>query len=308
MSGPPAGAIHVVGWARPADRVTATARALQHLHDDGRPGRVVAARRDAGCDDIGDAANLAELDDRAAVVVHSVDGGADLAPVLPHLAGRAVTLVHHGSAPGSDRGVLRSLRGTTTRSLAADPGAREELRALGFGTVESLDPAQLDGALDDIDADPTSVATLASHPGPLVLSVGTFGPDRSLELLLDAFAALVTGPRPSATLSLCGPSPRWYLADLRRRVLAAGLLACELRSPATDAEVVARLGRAAVVVALHPVGLDPYLRHAARAGVPIVAPRAAATAGLPSDQLVALRPRVRVAELAAALTAATAPG
>jgi len=308
MSGPPPGPVHVVGWARPADRVTASARALQRVLDGGRPGRVVAGRRDAGCDDIGDAAVLADLAADDAVVVHSIDGGEDLAPVLTHLAGRAVTLVHHGSAPGSDRGVLRALRGSTTQCLAADPGAREELRALGFGDVARLDPAVLDGALDDVEADPASIAALASHPGPMVLSVGPLAPDQSLELLLDAFAALVTGPRPSATLSLCGPSARWYLATLRRRVVTAGLLACELRSPATDAEVVARVARAAVVVALHPVGLDPFLRHAARAGVPIVAPLAAATVRLRTTRLVGLPPRVRVAELSAALAAATELG
>lgn len=296
------GLVHVVGRARPADPVTASARALQRRHEqDGRPGRVVAGAQDAGCEDIGPVADLSD----AEVVVHSVDGGEDLAGALPHLIGRSVTLVHHGSAAGSDRRVLRALRGSTTRALATDPGAREELRALGFGEVARLDPALLDGALDHLTADPASVESLARHPGPLVLSVGPIGPNRSLELLLDAFAELVTGARPSATLSLCGPSSPWYLATLRRRIAARGLRACELLSPATDAEAVARLDRADAVVALHPVGLDPFLRHAARAGVPIVAPLVAATAALPTDRLVPVPTRLRATDLSAALQAAT---
>jgi hypothetical protein len=95
---------------------------------------------------------------------------------------------------------------------------------------------------------------------------------------------------------------------LRQRIVSAGLLACELRSPAADAEVVARISGAAVVVSLHPVGLDPFVRHAARTGVPIVAPRVAATAGLPTDLLVAVSPRARPAELADAIAAATELG
>jgi hypothetical protein len=306
MSTPPPGpVVQVVGRARTADRVTATARGLQRsLTLSGRPGRVVASHRDPGCEDIAEVTDLAAGE---VVVLHTVDGGEDLGAVLPRLEGRGVTLVHHGSSAGSDRRVLRALRGTPARSLAADPGARDELQSLGFGGVARLDPAVLDGALDDVDADPASLETLARHPGPLVLSVGPCEPNQSLELLLDAFAVLITMHRPSATLALCGPASPWYLATLRRRITTAGLVACELLSPATDAQVVARLRRAAVVVALHPVGLDPFLREAVRIGVPVVAPRVAATSGLPPGQLVPVPARVQAADLAAALSAATEP-
>jgi hypothetical protein len=308
MIGPaPGPVVHVVGWARRADRVTGSARALSRRLTGDREARLVAVRREPGCDDIGD---VSALTDRDAVVVHTVDGGADLADLVPRLATRSdaaaeVLVVHHGSAPGSDRGVLRRLRGLASGALAADPGARDELHALGFRNVGHLDPSLLDGALADVIPAQASLDNLAQHPGPRVLRVGPCTPDQSVERLLDAFAALVTHHRPSATLSVCGPAPEWYHARLRRRIRGAGLVACELLSPATDEQVVARLERATVVVELHPVGLDPFLRTAARRGVPVVAPLVAATAWLPEDQLVPVAPDAPPREIATALAAAT---
>jgi hypothetical protein len=307
MRGTPPGVVQVVGRARPADRVTATARGLRlALAELGHPGRVVAVRREdrsAGIDEIG------ALAAHERVVLHTVDGGEDLAPAVRALEDRAVriTVVHHGSAPGSDRAVLRALRGRATHATAADPVAREELRSLGYGSVAQLDAAVLDRALDDVEPDPASVDNLAGHAGPLTLSVGPCEPAASLERLLDAFAEMVTTERPSGTLSLCGPPEPWYVARLRRHIVANGLVACELLSPATDAQVMARLDRAAAVVDLHPVGLDPVRQTAARRGIPIVAPLVAATADVPDDQLVAVAPRPSTSELAAALAAATDP-
>ena len=307
MSVTPPGVVQVIGRARTGDRVTATARGLQlALTALGHPGRVAAVRREPECDDIDDVDALAR-DQR--LVLHTIDGGQDLAPVVRDLAERraSLTVVHHGSAPGSDRSVLRALRGRASHAAAADPGAREELRSVGFGRVDRLDPGVLDGALDHLRPDPASVENLAGHSGPLTLCVGPCGPGESHELLLDAFAAMVTTDRPSGTLSLCGPSTPWYLATLRKRIVSNGLLACELLSPATDEQVMARLARAAAVVAIHPVGLDPVLRTAAQRGVPIVAPRTAATADIPDDQLVEIPRRPGAQELAVALAAATDP-
>ena len=277
--------VHVLGRASAGDPTTAAARALcRGLADAGRPGHLVAARGSLTGIGPADATALGEGE----LVVHSVDGGEDLTALLADLADRPLHLVHHGSAVGSDRRALRVLRGGATSAAAASPAAREELRALGFGTVAVLPPGSVDGGLDDVSADAETVENLERHPGPRLVCVGPIAPNRSLELLLDAFADLVTGLRPSATLSLCGPSTPWYASTLRRRILTRGLLACELVSPGDDGAVVARLDRADAVVALHPAGLDPYLYRAARAGARVVAPLDAATASLPPGALLPL--------------------
>jgi hypothetical protein len=221
---------------------------------------------------------------------------------------RALHLVHHGSRAGSDRGVLRRLRGATRSCSAVDPSAREELRSLGFGRVDVLPRAALEGGLDDVAADEATAGNVARHPGPLILAVGPIEPGRSLELLIDAFARLSGGAQPSATLSICGPSSPWYAAMLRRRILARGLVACELATPVDEPGVVARLDHAQAVVALHPAATDPYLRYAADRGVTVVAPLVSRTAWFRAPALVGIPAGVAATKLAEALdTAVAAP-
>lgn len=297
--------VHVLGRARAGDPTTAAARAVcLRLAAAGRPGRLLAA--DPGPDVGAHAAEGSALAD-GVIVVHTVDGGEDLSGLLPDLVGRRVHVVHHGSSVGSDRSVLRALRGAVAVAVAADAAGREELRGLGYRTVGVLPASAVTGGLDGITAHEATAENLAQHPGPRVVVVGPIVPGRSLELLLDAFADLVTGPRPSATLSLCGPSPAWYGALLRRRILARGLLACELVSPHDEGSVVARLDHADAVVSLHPRPLDPYVEHAAQHGTPVVAPRRAATSHIARDLLVDVGPPVTRAALAAALRIATEP-
>jgi glycosyltransferase involved in cell wall biosynthesis len=296
MTPPAAEVVQVLGRVRAGDPVTATVRAIhERLARLGRPGRVVTA-------DSGDRSLPTSLD--GALLVHTVDGGETLAPLVPVLAGRPLRLVHHGSAVGSDRSTLRALRGSTCGAVAADPAAREELRGLGYGLVGTLDPTLADGALDGIVPDEATAANLAGHPGPLLLSVGPVAPNRGVEMLIDAFAQLLTHAQPSAVLSLCGPAPQWYRARLHRHVITRGLLACEIVEPSDDGQVLARLERADAVISLRPAGLDPYVRAAARRGLPVVAPLAPATAGLASQGLVAVSPRAGATELAAALATA----
>jgi glycosyltransferase involved in cell wall biosynthesis len=291
MNGTGSPVTHVVGRDRPGDPVAASARALATTLDRrGRPGRLVTAADLAGGDG---------LDGQ--LVVHSSDGGEALVGALPQLVDRTLTLVHHGSAVGADRSALRALRTPTTWAVGVDPVAREELRGMGFRTVAPLPALLLDDPFDDVEPDEEAAAHLRAHPGPAILHVGPLVPNRSLEELLDAFTELVTHRAPGATLSLCGPSPSWYLAQLRRRISAQGLRSCELLEPSDDGQVLARLDRADVVVALPPAGLDPYLRRAARAGVPIVAPRMAAAAGLDPEDIVEVGPRAHAGELAQAL-------
>lgn len=276
MTPQPAEVVQLLGRARPGDPVTATAFGLRaRLARLGRPGRVSAVHP----------GSRGEVDRYAGsvvghLVVHSVDGAEDLADVVDDLERRSLTLVHHGSATGSDRRTLRALRSSTRRAIGVDPAAREELRALGFPSVGLLDPGVADEAFDDVEADDVTAENLARHPGPLLLGIGSLAPDRGVEVLLDAFADLVTHTHPSAVLSLCGPSPVWYHAHLHRYVTRRGLLACEIVDPTREGEVVARLDRADVMISLRPAGLDPYLRAAARRGVPIVAPSTCTTADL----------------------------
>lgn len=293
MTPPTAEVVQILGRVRAGDPVTATVRSIERrLVGVGHTGRVVAA------DAVGSSLATSPGD---RLLVHTVDGGEALAPLVPVLAGRPLHLVHHGSAVGSDRSTLRALRGSTRSAVAADPAARGELRALGYGSVESLDPAVADRALDGIVTDAATAANLAGHPGPLLLSVGPVAPNRGVEVLLDAFARLLTHTQPSAVLSLCGPAPQWYRARLHRQVITRGLLACEIVEPTDDAEVLARLERADAVISLRPAGLDPYVRAAARHGLPVVAPLSPATAALDRQALVAVSPRAGAAELAAAL-------
>lgn len=301
MTAQPAEAVQLLGRAQSGDPVAATARSLGAvLARHGRASRLAAVDRTGAPADV----EAHDVSGRGALVVHTVDGGESLASAAASLVGRRLTLVHHGSAPGSDRGTLRALRGATSCAVAADPAAREELRALGFGAVKVLDPRVADEAMSGLTADDATTTALDRHPGPRLLSVGPIGPGRGLEVLLDAFAGLLTHDHPSAVLSLCGPSTRWYRTQLHRRIVTSGLFACEVVEPGHDGEVLARLLRADAVVSVRPQALDPYLRFAARHGVPVVAPASAATSSLAPSSLVATSGSPSGAELRAALATA----
>lgn len=268
------GLLHVVGRAAPGDTTTAAARAVRDaLAAEGVPGRLAAVEVHGVCGDV-ELLRPEELEG-ATVVLHTVDGGESLAPVLADLRQARVHLVHHGSRAASDRTVLRTLRDRAEAAAATDAAAREELRCLGFGEPAAL-PLRLPagaglGARPETDE--------AEHPGPLLLAVGAITQGRSLELLVDAFGRLLHAGVPSAVLSICGPADRWYLDALLRRVVRRGLLACEVIEPDDDAAVRSRLDRCDVYVDLHPVGYDPHRWYAAgRAAV--VAPAVAATAPL----------------------------
>lgn len=266
--------VQVVGSARAGDPVTATAVAWHtEAHRRGRPSAIAAA-------DPGTMRAFERFDPRHSgeVVVHSVDGGESLAPIVGMLRDRPLTLVHHGSAVGSDRRSLRALRASAHRALAADPAAREELRGLGFRSVSDADDLRGLDAFADIVADAATMENLARHPGALVLAIGPVRPNRGIEILLDAFADVVTHAVPSAVLSVCGPVEPWYRDRLHRTVTRGGLRACEIVAPSDDGEVLARIEQAAALVSLHPAALDPYARVAARRRMPIVAPSDGRTA------------------------------
>jgi hypothetical protein len=272
MTGVAAAVVQVVGRPSAAEPVTATARGWRaRLERLGAGGAVVDPTSPV-------------VTSGARLLVHSVDGGDDLEPLLPHLQGQRLTLVHHGSAPGSDRTTMRALRPHTGRALAADALAREELRALGFGSVDVLDPAlaQLEAATPD----PVTVASLAGHPGPRLLHVGPLRPASGIEPLLSAMSDLLTSHVPGAVLTLCGPSPQWFRQQLHRTITRCGMVACEVVAPADDGEVVARLDSASCLLALRPRALDPFVRAAADRGLPVVGPRCPELALVPSEQRV----------------------
>lgn len=290
----------VLGSARAGDPVTATAVAWHaERARQSRPSRVVAA-------DPGSLRAVERFDPAVTgeVVVHCVDGGEDLAAIVPALRDRRITLVHHGSEVGSDRASLRALRGCTDRAMAADPAAREELRGLGFRRVELVEQRPGHDALASTVPDAPTVDNLARHPGVLLLWVGPVRPNRDVELLLGAFADVVTHTVPGAVLSLCGPSAPWYRSRLHREVTRRGLRSCEVVAPTDDAEVLARLERADAMVSLRPTGLDPYLAAAAGRGVPIVAPGGARSASIDPQQLVPAGLPATRSSLAAAIVEA----
>jgi glycosyltransferase involved in cell wall biosynthesis len=292
--------VQLVGCARAGDPVTATAVAWHAERTrQGRPSRVAAVEP-------GTIPDMKRFDPASSgeLVVHTVDGGEDLSTTVGALGARRLTVVHHGSAVGSDRRSLRALRGCTDRAVAADPAAREELRGLGFRRVDLVDPGSGHDAFADTVPDASTASNLARHPGALLLWVGPVGPNRGVELLLRAFAEVVTHTVPSAVLSLCGPAAPWYRARLHREVTARGLLACEVVVPRDDSEVLARLERADAVVCLRPAALDPYVLAAARRGVPIVAPADARTVWIDRAQLVPLGLHPSSGEVATAITRA----
>lgn len=268
------GWLHVLGVAAPGDPTTATARALRDvLAAEGLPGRVAALDVHGACgvtpldpDELGD----------HRVLLHAVDGGESLAPVLDRLRQTRSVLVHHGSRPGSDRNVLRSLRDAVDVAAGTGPASREELRRLGFGEPVAL-PAR--GLAEGDEAARTDRAGADQHPGPHLLAVGPIAEGRFLELLVDSFASLLHGGAPSAVLSICGPGSAWYVDALLARVLRRGLVACEVIQPDDEDAVRARLQRCDVYVALRPGDHDPYLRLAADHAA-VVGPRRAATAAV----------------------------
>jgi hypothetical protein len=297
MTGRAGDVVQVIGRAHAGDPVTATAVALHaRLTSLGRRGRLTAAEPGT----IG----MIERYDRAMdgqLVVHSVDGGGDLDVALGDLADRSLTLVHHGSAIGSDRHALRALRSSTRRAVAADASAREELRGLGFSNVGTLDGDVADDPFVDVVAHQPTVDNLARHPGPLLLCIGPIAPNRGLETLLAAFGEVLTHLQPSAVLSLCGPSAPWYRDRLQRYLTRRGLLACEVIEPADDGGVLARVDRAVTAIFLRPTAFDPYLRATARRGLPVVAPLGAATTGVDPAALVPISSTPTTTELAGAL-------
>jgi len=303
MTGPRPALLHVVGQVGAGDPVTATARSLQHrLARLGHRGSLHSA----------DALRSVTASD-ARLLLHSADGGGALGAAVDALdgrSGRPVTLVHHGSAPGSDRRVLRRLRRLAGRAVGATPAAREELRGLGYPHVGVLPAAVVDAAFEDVVPDPATAADLPRHPGPRFLAIGPIAPGHGLEGLVTAFAEVVTVAAPSTVLSLCGPADPAYRRRIDRLVAARGLLACEVVEPASEAEVLARLDQASVVISLAPSGLDPYLWRAAARGCPVVAPLDPGTAHL-GAALVEVPwhgGRGLAAALAAAVERAAQPG
>jgi hypothetical protein len=288
----PQAVVQVAGRLGSADPVAATARSwTTRLTRLGRPCTTV------------EPGGVGGPTEGAALVVHSVDGGEDLAPLLDRLGNEEqVTLVHHGSAPGSHRRVLRELRPRARRALAADADAREELRRLGYRNVAALDPALAAGSLA-VDPDEATAVQLGEHPGPRILCVGPLAPGRGIEVLLAAFADIVTHHHPGAVLSLCGEAPDWYHQRLHLAITRQGLLACEVVVPSDDREVMARIVEAACMVSLRPVALDPYLHEAAAHGTPVVAPADTATSALPAGSLVAVPDLGRAAVTAALVVA-----
>lgn len=272
MTSPPTAVLHVLGCAAPGDTTTAAARAIRDgLAAEGRPGQLAAVQVRGTCGDV-DRLRTEQLDG-ALVVLHTVDGGETVAPLLDSLRRSRLHLVHHGSRPGSDRSVLRSLRDVVTVAAGSHPAAREELRGLGFGEPAALPSRLPAGSALAADVDATD------HPGPYLLAVGPIAEERSIELLVDAFAQLLQSELPSAVLSICGPASPWYRDLLLRRVLRRGLTACEVIEPPDEQAVRTRLARCDVYVALQPTGFEPYLWDAARRAA-VVAPRVAATAAL----------------------------
>lgn len=258
--------LHVVASAAPGDHLTAAARAIcSKLERAGRSGTVAALHAE-----VGSHVEALRAAAGADVLVHSVDGGRGLDAVAPLLGERAIRLLHHGSGPYSDRRGLRAVRAMCSTAFGPTAAAREELRRLGFGDVRTVPPDALAGEADPRQPDAASVSLLQGHPGPRVVAVCPLAPGQPLDLLLAAFADVVTHSAPSATLSVCGPGGAGEVRTLHRRVVTSGLLACELLVPQSEEQVLARVDHADVYVALEPRPLDAYAARAARRGTPVI--------------------------------------
>jgi glycosyltransferase involved in cell wall biosynthesis len=265
--------VQVVGEARAGDPTTLHARALAaDVVRHGGAARLLCVDRDDGSWELAPTGAELHVEPDSAVVVHTHDGGAELAPLVPALlaCGGRLTLVHHGSVHGGDRTVLRALRDRVGTAWAPGPVAADELARLGYPDVRRW-PAQ--PALDWLDSLRPDVATLAgvaAHPGPRLVAVGRLRPGSGVETLIDALSDLVLDRVHGAVLSLCGPAPGWYREELRRRLVSWGLRAVELASPTTEPAIRARLDHATAVVDLGGVEIDPYVAHARAAGTPVV--------------------------------------
>jgi hypothetical protein len=265
--------VQVVGEARAGDPTTLHARALAaDVVRHGRAARLLCVDRDEGSWELAPAGGDLRVEPRTRVVVHTHDGGEALAPLTPALlgCGARLTLVHHGSAHGSDRAVLRTLRDRVDAAHAPGPLAADELARLGYADVRRwpLEPAL--AWLVSLRPDAGTLAGVAAHPGPRLVAVGRLRPGAGLETLIDAMSDLVLDRVHGAVLSLCGPAAGWYREELRGRLLSWGLRAVELATPTTEPAIRARLDHATAVVELGGTEADPYVAHARAAGVPVV--------------------------------------
>jgi glycosyltransferase involved in cell wall biosynthesis len=263
--------VQVVGEARAGDPTTLHARALAaDVVRRGRGARLLCVDRDDGSWEF---SPQLRLEPGGRVVVHTHDGGEALGPLVPALlgCGARLTLVHHGSAHGSDRAVLRALRDRVGTAYTPGPVAADELTRLGYPDVRRWPMDHVLAWLASLRPDAATLAGVAAHPGPRLVAVGRLRPGTGLEILIDALSDLVLDRVHGAVLSLCGPAPGWYREELRRRLLSWGLRAVELASPTTEPAVRARLDHATAIIDLGGVEADPYLAHAGAARTPVVA-------------------------------------
>jgi glycosyltransferase involved in cell wall biosynthesis len=265
--------VQVVGEARAGDPTTLHARALAaDVVRHGGAARLLCVDRDDGSWELAPSGPGLHLEPAGTVVVHTHDGGAALAPLVPALlgCGSRLTLVHHGSAHGSDRTVLRALHDRVGTAWTPGPVAADELARLGYPDVRRWPMQQALDWLASLRPDAATLAGVAAHPGPRLVAVGRLRPGAGVETLIDALSDLVLDRVHGAVLSLCGPAPDWYREELRRRLVSWGLRAVELASPTTEPAIRARLDHATAVVDLGGVEVDPYVAHAMAADTPVV--------------------------------------
>ena len=154
-----------------------------------------------------------------------------------------------GASGGTGREVLQSLGGRepTVRALTRSAGKREQLRAVGADEVvveDLLDPADLGGALEDVDVVLSAVGsgvTAVLSSGPFADGAGTIALlEAAVEAGVDAFvmeSALGVGDEPASAMAtvfdLCiGPVQRAKAdaeaaireAPVRHTILRPGVL------------------------------------------------------------------------------------
>lgn len=206
----------------------------------------------------------------------------------------ALTLCYHNITPAHyfapfDSGVAVSLQ--RAREELASLGARvkiamacsefnaAELRKIGIEDVHILPPFLSD--LDSIPADPSTAERLVKQKkGVDLLFVGRVVPNKGHAYLIRAFAALRAAVDPGARLFIVGGwGPEAYLRylfELRSKLSAEG---CIFTGPVSAATLSALYAHCDAFISLSQhEGFGLPLVEAMRAGVPVIAYDAAATA------------------------------
>jgi glycosyltransferase involved in cell wall biosynthesis len=286
------GVHQIVATAAPADPATQAALLLRPLLRRLGPSEIYAARVDPALE--GEVVPLARFGPRAGpghapvLVYHAGAGHADVLSFLLEGSEDIVLVSQNVPRPESlaaleprlaqrlalGRAELSRLKGRVRLALADTALTAAELEDLGYGEVQVCPlPVDLD-LLRDTEPHPATLVHLQEYvEGPLILYAGPLLPHERLDLLVEAYHALVTYLLPDARLAVVGPAPVPAYHDVVQGLVQRLELIGAWVAPDVLVEELVCFYRTATVFATvseHP-GFSAAAVHALGFDVPVVA-------------------------------------